>query len=266
MRGVILGAQGVGRDFSPNRPTRVCHRDRRADACRWRRPTGIGAGPVRGAVRRLPPARPADCRSRPRPTPIRSASFGGESAGRPVPATTAPVAAAAPPICVRTCDGRFFPLQRSASASPAELCKSFCPAAKTEVFHGSKIDHAVGPGGTRYCRSRQRLRLSRARRRQLHLQRQGRVRPGALERRRRSDAARRRHRRDQRRPGHLQRRQEHLEGRGVHADQSVGDRMGPQAGRDQGDAAAGAREGRRRSPRSPSPRAATRRRSVQLAR
>jgi hypothetical protein len=53
--------------------------------------------------------------------------------------------------CVRTCDGRYFPLQRHAAASPAELCKSFCPASQTAVFHGSKIDYAVGPGGTRYA-------------------------------------------------------------------------------------------------------------------
>lgn len=52
--------------------------------------------------------------------------------------------------CVRTCDGRFFPLQRDASASPAEVCKSFCPSAKTAVFHGSKIDHAVASNGVRY--------------------------------------------------------------------------------------------------------------------
>ena len=37
-------------------------------------------------------------------------------------------------FCVRTCDGRYFPLQRNAHASPAELCKSFCPAARTMVF------------------------------------------------------------------------------------------------------------------------------------
>ena len=45
--------------------------------------------------------------------------------------------------CVRTCDGRYFPLQRHAGTSPAELCQSFCPAAKTMVFSGSKIDTAV---------------------------------------------------------------------------------------------------------------------------
>lgn len=51
---------------------------------------------------------------------------------------------------MRTCDGRYFPLQRSASVSPAEQCKSFCPAAKTMVFHGAKIDTSVS-GGTRYA-------------------------------------------------------------------------------------------------------------------
>jgi hypothetical protein len=53
--------------------------------------------------------------------------------------------------CVRTCDGRYFPLQRHAAASPAELCKSFCPASQIAVFYGGKIDHAIGPGGTRYA-------------------------------------------------------------------------------------------------------------------
>ena len=53
--------------------------------------------------------------------------------------------------CVRTCDGRYFPLQRHAGTSPAEQCKSFCPAAKTMVFSGSKIDTAVAQNGTRYA-------------------------------------------------------------------------------------------------------------------
>jgi hypothetical protein len=53
--------------------------------------------------------------------------------------------------CVRTCDGRYFPLQRHAGSTPAELCKSFCPAAKTMVFSGSKIDTAVAHNGTRYA-------------------------------------------------------------------------------------------------------------------
>ncbi len=53
--------------------------------------------------------------------------------------------------CVRTCDGRYFPLQRNASVSPAELCKSFCPASKTMVFSGGKIDYATASNGTRYA-------------------------------------------------------------------------------------------------------------------
>ena len=52
--------------------------------------------------------------------------------------------------CVRTCDGRYFPLQRSASISPAEQCKSSCPATKTMVFQGGKIDTSVS-GSTRYA-------------------------------------------------------------------------------------------------------------------
>ena len=53
-------------------------------------------------------------------------------------------------FCVRTCDGRFFPIQRHAGASSAELCRAFCPASKTMVFSGRKIDHAVAHNGQRY--------------------------------------------------------------------------------------------------------------------
>jgi hypothetical protein len=54
-------------------------------------------------------------------------------------------------FCVRTCDGRYFPLQRHAGLSPAEACRSLCPAAKTLVFSGSKIESAVAPNGVRYA-------------------------------------------------------------------------------------------------------------------
>ena len=54
-------------------------------------------------------------------------------------------------FCVRTCDGRYFPLQRHAGASPAEVCRSLCPAAKTMVFTGGNIDGAVAHNGTRYA-------------------------------------------------------------------------------------------------------------------
>jgi hypothetical protein len=53
-------------------------------------------------------------------------------------------------FCVRLCDGRYFPLQRSAG-NAAQLCSSFCPASTTKTFSGSRIDHAVASDGTRYA-------------------------------------------------------------------------------------------------------------------
>jgi len=52
--------------------------------------------------------------------------------------------------CVRLCDGRFFPLQRSFSVSPAEQCRSMCPTAKTKVLGGSSINTSAAADGTRY--------------------------------------------------------------------------------------------------------------------
>jgi hypothetical protein len=54
-------------------------------------------------------------------------------------------------FCVRLCDGRHFPIQRHANASPVQLCSAFCPATKTQVFNGSQIDHAVASTGARYA-------------------------------------------------------------------------------------------------------------------
>jgi hypothetical protein len=53
--------------------------------------------------------------------------------------------------CVRTCDGKYFPVKSSGNMSATELCKSFCPAANTKVFAGSKIDYSVASDGTRYA-------------------------------------------------------------------------------------------------------------------
>jgi hypothetical protein len=54
-------------------------------------------------------------------------------------------------FCVRLCDGRYFPIQRHSGANPAQLCNSFCPAAETQIFSGSGIDHAVAANGNRYA-------------------------------------------------------------------------------------------------------------------
>lgn len=53
--------------------------------------------------------------------------------------------------CVRLCDGRYFPMQRHTNATPVQLCNAFCPSAKTQVFNGGDIDHAVAPTGARYA-------------------------------------------------------------------------------------------------------------------
>jgi hypothetical protein len=54
--------------------------------------------------------------------------------------------------CVRLCDGRFFPIQKSSGADPVETCSSFCPAAITKVYSGSGIEHAVARDGSLYAK------------------------------------------------------------------------------------------------------------------
>ena len=57
-----------------------------------------------------------------------------------------------PAFCVRSCDGRYFPLAR-ANASPVQMCQAFCPASPTKVFYGSTIDNASSATGERYADS-----------------------------------------------------------------------------------------------------------------
>jgi hypothetical protein len=57
-----------------------------------------------------------------------------------------------PAFCVRSCDGRYFPLT-ARNASPAQLCQAFCPASPTKVFFGSTIDGASSATGERYADS-----------------------------------------------------------------------------------------------------------------
>lgn len=52
--------------------------------------------------------------------------------------------------CVRTCDGRYFPLSASNEQSRAATCSSLCPASDTKVFYGSSIDHARSETGKSY--------------------------------------------------------------------------------------------------------------------
>lgn len=52
--------------------------------------------------------------------------------------------------CVRTCDGRYFPIVGSDAESRAQSCSSFCPASQTEIVYGNDIDHAVTSTGKPY--------------------------------------------------------------------------------------------------------------------
>jgi hypothetical protein len=52
--------------------------------------------------------------------------------------------------CVRTCDGRYFPVSAPDSESRVASCSSFCPASETKVVYGSNIDNAATESGKPY--------------------------------------------------------------------------------------------------------------------
>lgn len=69
------------------------------------------------------------------------------------PQTPQPRAVASgPAFCVRSCDGRYFPLMRGA-ASPAAICQAFCPASATKVYFGASIESAYAANGESYGES-----------------------------------------------------------------------------------------------------------------
>lgn len=53
-------------------------------------------------------------------------------------------------FCVRTCDGRYFPVAVRDGQSSAEMCNNFCPASETKIYHGSSIDEASTDNGKSY--------------------------------------------------------------------------------------------------------------------
>ena len=70
-----------------------------------------------------------------------------------VPPTRAAAAGGSgPAFCVRSCDGKYFPLMRGL-ASPAQMCQAFCPASATKIYFGSSIDGAASQTGERYADS-----------------------------------------------------------------------------------------------------------------
>lgn len=52
--------------------------------------------------------------------------------------------------CVRTCDGRYFPVNGPDHQTRAASCNSFCPASDTRIVYGSSIDNAATDNGEPY--------------------------------------------------------------------------------------------------------------------
>jgi uncharacterized protein DUF2865 len=74
----------------------------------------------------------------------------GEALQRQRPLYTNSYSGGSQAYCVRTCDGRYFPIASSGNQTKAASCNSFCPASETKVVHGSNIDDAVTEGGKPY--------------------------------------------------------------------------------------------------------------------
>ncbi len=82
--------------------------------------------------------------------PLPFANEGGPSAPQNDPSPRASYSGVAHAYCVRTCDGRYFPISASDSQSRAASCHSFCPASETKLVYGSNIDDAATESGKPY--------------------------------------------------------------------------------------------------------------------
>ena len=75
---------------------------------------------------------------------------------QPQPATPKPATSGGgryAAFCVRTCDGKYFPVLARGGATPAQMCQAFCPASPTKIFSGTSIDNATSGNGERYADS-----------------------------------------------------------------------------------------------------------------
>ena len=80
------------------------------------------------------------------------ANFFADPSQQPAPPPRPAASSGGPAFCVRSCDGKYFPLTR-ANASPVQMCQAFCPASPTKVFYGGNIDNATSVSGERYADS-----------------------------------------------------------------------------------------------------------------
>jgi Protein of unknown function (DUF2865) len=77
----------------------------------------------------------------------------GQNQQPAAPAPRSYASSSGPAFCVRSCDGRYFPLTLRGNASPVQMCQAFCPASPTKVFFGSNIDSAYSSNGEHYADS-----------------------------------------------------------------------------------------------------------------
>jgi hypothetical protein len=97
--------------------------------------------------------------------PPQASFFADPSGNNPQPPSPS-VASSGPAFCVRSCDGKYFPLMRG-SGTPGQMCQAFCPASPTRVFYGSR--QRVFPWRWALCRQRERFCVSEGAARRLHL-------------------------------------------------------------------------------------------------
>lgn len=79
--------------------------------------------------------------------------FGLNQQAAPPPPRPVAASGSGPAYCVRSCDGKYFPLMVRGNATPAQMCQAFCPASATKVFFGSNIEAASSGTGERYADS-----------------------------------------------------------------------------------------------------------------
>ena len=82
------------------------------------------------------------------PEPSTALPFANE--GDPTAQPPARAAQSASAYCVRTCDGRYFPISGWGGESRAKTCNSLCPASETKVVYGGGIDNAYTDKGQSY--------------------------------------------------------------------------------------------------------------------
>ena len=86
-------------------------------------------------------------RQSPKAAPTQQTDFFGNPID-PGPTAIAPVSSGRfTSYCVRTCDGKYFPLANRGSMTPAQMCQSFCPASTTKIYSGNGIENALGANG-----------------------------------------------------------------------------------------------------------------------